>query len=628
MIKLNRNFVVSSSDKGPSLVSNLTPASQRRMTIAANVRKHTVEAYDNTQQGTRSSIGQTQTSSNVSRATLENIFVEDPRIKRKIFRDMYYHDPVCGGAVDVYSNLPFSEFHLTGVKDNQIIEKFHQSLESLHLRALLPGISIDHLVLGAFIGNAVFDSEEKIFTGVMPQNIDNCEVINIPLFGVEPIVDLIMPKDLTKILQSKDPRVGQVLSHIPQEFIERIKAGRIPLDPSNTIYIPRRTMTSEPYGVSFYERVLPVHLIEKALMRGTIDVSNRRQRSLLHVMVGGDDEWIPTQSDLEAFRDLFLQGDMDPTGAIIVTRTGVNTNEIRAATEFWNVDQSFEYSSAMKYRAFGLSEGILTGEVSLSTLDASLSVMLDNIRNFRAKITTGLFYEKLFPAISAANDFTEDRRFQVTGKDKEDGSLNTPYRSLYNDVIPRFKNKVIAGENINTRDLLIPKIIYHKHLSPEGDQAYLTMLNDMSSMGVPVPISMLAAAGSLDINQIISSFDEDLKLRSKIAKYNEALQNITQQSLGAEQGQQFVGSTLKAMQGFGVEKNVGLFNRDYDPSMDVGAFDESGKRRDLSRKGKKVLKDKVLKTTAEALALRNQRELAIRKAQRKLNKGFIEVGAR
>src|SRR5271154_7392018 len=106
MIKLNRNFVVSSSDQGPSLVSNLTSGAQRRMTLAADVRKHTVQAWDQTQQGgSRTTVGQTQTSSNVARATLENIFVEDPRIKRKIFRDMYYHDPVCGGAADVYANL-------------------------------------------------------------------------------------------------------------------------------------------------------------------------------------------------------------------------------------------------------------------------------------------------------------------------------------------------------------------------------------------------------------------------------------------------------------------------------------------------------------------------------------------
>jgi len=629
MIKLNRNFVVSSADGGgPSLVSNLTPQAQKRVTIAADVRKYKAEAWDQTQQGNRTTIGQTQTSSNVARATLENIFVEDPRIKRKIFRDMYYHDPVCGGAVDVYSNLPFSEFHLTGIKDKAILDKYHDSLESLHLRSLLPGISTDHLVLGAFIGNAIFDQDEKVFTSIMPQNIDNTEIVNIPLFGVDPIVDLIMPKDLSKIMQSKDPRVAQVLSHIPQEFIEKIKAGRIPLDPSNTIYIPRRTMTAEPYGVSLYERVLPVHLIEKALMRGTIDVSNRRQRSLLHVMVGGDDEWIPTQSDLESFRDLFLQGDMDPTGAIIVTRTGVNTNEIRAATEFWNVDQTFEYASAMKYRAFGLSEGILTGEISLSTLDASLSVMLDNIRNFRAKITHGLFYEKLFPAISAANDFVQDKRFQVTGDYKEvKDTLNTPYRSLYADVIPRHRNKVIAGEMINTRDLLIPKVVYHKHLSPEGDQAYLTMLNDMTTMGVPVPISMLAAAGGLDINQIISSFDEDVALRGKIAKYNEKLQQLAQESMGGQGGQQFVGSALQAMAGFSVNKGPGLFNRDYDPSMDIGAFAADGKRKNISLKGQKMLKEKVMKKAATVLAERNRKEIALRKAHSKF-KTLVEVGPR
>ena len=363
-------------------------------------------------------------------------------------------------------------------------------------------------------------------------------------------------------------------------------------------------------------------------MRGTIDVANRRQRSLLHVMVGGDDEWIPTQADLESFRDLFMQGDIDPTGAIIVTRTGVNTNEIRAATEFWNVDQTFEYSSAMKYRAFGLSEGILTGEVSLSTLDASLSVMLDNIRNFRAKITTGLFYEKIFPSISAANDFRDNKRYQVTGSSEsnEEKIHRIATRSLYNDAIPRPRNKVIGSEQINMRDLLIPKVVYHKHLSPEGDQAYLTMLNDMTTMGIPVPISMLAASGGLDINQLMSGFEEDLAMRKKIATYNEKLQDITQSMGGGEQqGQQFVGSASAAMSRFGVGAQVGLFNRDFDPSMDVGAFHSDGKRKNISAKGQKVVREKVLKKAATVLAERNRKEIALRKAHAKL-KTFIDIG--
>jgi hypothetical protein len=647
MIKLNRNFTVASTDTGPTLVSNLKPATQKRLEITAGVqaqadklRKHNVEAWDQTQQGGRTSIGQTQTSSNVSRATLENIFVEDPRIKRKIFRDMYYHDPVCGGAADVYANLPFSDFHLSGIKDKDILEKFHQSLEGLHLRALLPGISLDYQVLGAFIGNAIFEQDEKVFTAVLPQSIDNTEIVNIPLFGVDPIIDLIMPKDLSKIMQSNDPRVAQVMSHIPQEFIEKIKQGRIPLEPANTIYIPRRTMTAEPFGVSMYERVLPVHLIEKALMRGTIDVANRRQRALLHVMVGGDDEWIPTQSDLESFRDLFLQGDLDPTGAIIVTRTGVNTNEIRAAGEFWNVDQVFEYASANKYRAFGLSEGILTGEVSLSTLDASLSVMLDNIRTFRAKITTGLFYEKLFPAISAANDFREERRYQVTGSSgprietDDERIYRIANRRLYNDVIPRHRHKTIAGVDMDTHDLLIPKVVYHKHLSPEGDQAYLQMLNDMNGMGIPVPIAMLAAAGSLDINQIVANFQEDLAMRKKIAMYNAQIDEMTQQlqqqsqqeAGGDDQSQQFVGSALKSMSRFGVGANMSL-HRDYDPSVDTGAFGEGGKRINISAKGQKVIKEKTMKTIAKALADRRARALALRKAN-KVVKTLVEVGKR
>jgi hypothetical protein len=631
MINLKRNYTLSGSDGNRSLVSNLNPG-YSKVTATASVasRKHTVEAVDNTQVGFRNSIGQTQTSSNVARATLENIFVEDPRIKRKIFRDMYYHDPVCGGAVDVYANLPFSDFHLAGTKDTDILEKFHESLSNLHLRSLLPGISTDYLVLGTFIGNSVFNEKDKIISAVMPQNIDDSSIINVPIYGVDPLVDLIMPKDLSKIMSSGDPRLEQILAHIPKEFIENIKQGRIPLSPNNTIYIPRRTMTAEPYGVSFFERVLPVHLIEKALMRGTIDVAQRRQRSVLHIMVGGDDEWVPTQSDLEAFRDLFLQADIDPTGAVITTRTGINTNEIRGATEFWSAMQDFEYFSAQKYRSFGLSEGILTGEISLSTLDASLSVMLDNIRNFRSRMTIALFYEKLFPVISAANDFRSTERYQVTGSDIEDGRFFTVD---YDKGSPNRKMVFADDQVVDTKDLIIPKIVYHKHLSPEGDQAWLQMLNDMSGMGVPVPISMLAAAGGLDINEIMTTEKEDLAMRKKIASYQEKIMELSQQmqqgqddgsgSGGGQQGYQATSSLASTMSRHGVGKRIGLGERDWDGTPDVGSFDENGRKRNISQKGKKVLKERVIKKASAVLAEKARVNNAQIKAASELDKIFF-----
>src|SRR5438093_4753759 len=46
----------------------------------------------------------------------------------RLYRDMYYHDPVAGSAVDLISSLPFSEFTLGGINDNKIAGTFAETL--------------------------------------------------------------------------------------------------------------------------------------------------------------------------------------------------------------------------------------------------------------------------------------------------------------------------------------------------------------------------------------------------------------------------------------------------------------------------------------------------------------------
>lgn len=810
MINLGRKFTLSANDGKLGLVSNVSYRERQRLQMLSSSRGFSVNAWENSQNNTGgTNVGMTQTSSNVTRAYLEDIFVEDPRIKRKIFRDLYYHDPICGSAADVYSTIPFSDFHLMGIRDKQVLDVYHQSLENMHLASLLPGLSLDYLVLGAFIGSSIFDPVKRIYKGVIPANIDNVEYVAIPIFGIDPLMDLLVPKELLTLLASKDPRVQKLTANIPPEFIESLKKGKIALDPENTIYIQRNTMTAETYGVSFYERVLPITIIEKSLFRGTIDAASRRQRAMLHVVVGGDDEWIPTQDDLQAYRDLVLQADMDPTGAVLVTRTGINMQEIRclsgdtlvetpkgnirldsilpselvpfsreidlvvktldgswvnvshfnyqgiqdsleiktkngkivcspehknlvltknysfglrkakelrvgdflckhegdmkqffdsfsfclsqtntkrsvlktmfdngiiieeiteikkglpipmydltikqehknpplflinggyitknSAQDFWQVDQISDYAAALKYRAFGLSEGILMGETSLSTLDASLSIMLDNIRSYRAKIQRELMYEKIFPNLAIANDFTK-KRYMVTGsednKENELQDINgNPYR-----ICSSTRSQVVIGDmSVDTDDLLFPKIVWHKQLAPEGDQTYLTILSDMQNFGIPIPMSILAASAGLDINEIISGSKEDMKIRTKLAQMNQQIAEIAQE-YGANDQQQDQDSqyqaqakmmeiAAKSAAGYSVPKRVSLADRQFGPDAEIGSIDSNGKRRDMSQKGKKVLQERVLKVAAEALANRAQRENRKTKDNKKENpKPFV-----
>jgi hypothetical protein len=74
--------------------------------------------------------------------------------------------------------------------------------------------------------------------------------------------------------------------------------------------------------------------------------------------------------------------------------------------------------------------------------------------------------------------------------------------------------------------LLIPSISWAKQLKPEGDTAYLDMLKGMTELGVPVPLRVLAAAGGLNIEELLRSQDDDIDTRKRMSLYFDKIKEL------------------------------------------------------------------------------------------------------
>jgi intein/homing endonuclease len=277
---------------------------------------------------------------------------------RAMYRDIYMHDPIAGSAVDLQAQLPFSDFTLSGLPSQDMLRTYAKSLEAIHVKTLLPELAVDYQVEGQFIGYANFDDSEKRITSIMPQNMDHCEITELPIYGRDPIIDVKMPDSVKKLLSKNDPRVTEVFNKYGDDLKDMAKKGKFPLDPRFTIFIARRTFTTTTLGTSYYRRIVPIWLWEKALLRGTIDLSYRRQKSILHLMVG-DEEWEPNNSELTQLVNMFIQADVDPTGAIVATRPGISTQEIRNGSDFWRYDEIYDFACFTGKTLVPTSQGLL-----------------------------------------------------------------------------------------------------------------------------------------------------------------------------------------------------------------------------------------------------------------------------
>ena len=295
----------------------------------------------------------------------------------RLYKDMYYYDAICGTAVDLYSSLPFSEFTLGGVNDVKILDIFYENIERLNIRTLLNELSIDYLVTGTFLGSLLYNRDKKLFFDIMPHDIGNADIIPMPFYSQDPIITMKFPEEVRKALGHPSKRIEAIKEKLGQTVIDKLLSGSIELDPIGTIYLPRKTFAASE-GTSLFKRVLPIYLIEKNLFRGTLLESAKRQRGILHITVGDGDQWEPTQADMESITDLFLNADADPLGAIITTRLGITTEELRSPSDFWKFTDISDQTATMKLRAMGISDSLIGGDATINCVIGSTLIPTSN----------------------------------------------------------------------------------------------------------------------------------------------------------------------------------------------------------------------------------------------------------
>lgn len=506
---------------------------------------------------------------------LTGISPSNDKVLYSLYSDIYYNDSVAGSAVDLITMLAFGNFNLGGLHQkmsDSVREVFSETLDRLNVRTLLPEVGVDYLVQGCHLSSLIYNKERRIFTDVMPHKPENATFELLPLYSQDPIITVNFPEEITKVLsKTTSPRIQKVREALGANVVDKILGGSLELEPLSTMFMPRRSFSRTDKGTSYYRRILPIYLIEKALFRGTLVESARRQRGIMHLSCGDGDRWDPTPADLEFITEIFQNADQDPLGAIIATKLGISIEEIRQGGDFWKVGDYQDSVQAHKMRALGISEGLLSGDANYNTADQSLTVFIEMMRSFREMVTQKFFYNKLFPLISLINGFAVNKKGDVV---RQDGLMNKV------DV-----NEALFMLNDGTK-LFRPTVEWTKHLKPEGDTAYMDMLASLSEKGVPVPLRVMAAAGGLNIEDLLKQEQEDLILRKQIAEYSKKIADLAPKEAAGEAeasalSKSILESPLLSTSASSVQSGRGkvpLLSRN---------FGEAGEPYELTRTGKK-----------------------------------------
>lgn len=422
------------------------------------------------------------------------------------YRDIYYHDSVAGAAVDISSTFPFSDLALTGL-DAKDLDVYNECLSRINIRTLMQEISVPYLVDGMSTSTLVYSPESRVFQDVLMHDALNTSVSPQPFHALDPVVKVNSSQVLSQMMNAGSPFLDSILASYPPGVLERYSRGTVVLDPLTTMFIPRKG-AADRASVSYLKRIMPMYMLEKVLYRGTLTEAHKRQRATSHIKAG-DENWIPTDAELQGLLSEFQRTELDPLGAWIITRNGVEVNDVRMATEGWRWTDLVDMMVPYKLRALGISEAFLSGEASFATAETAITVFLDSMDAYRQMLTYRIFTRKIFPLVAVVH-------------------------GLYKDPAKRREMDSVADimANLgNHHNLRIPTINWFKSLNGKDTESQWDMLDKLSEKGFTIPLKMWAAAASVDITSLLKDLEEDSIIKKKL----EDITGQTAESIGVHE---------------------------------------------------------------------------------------------
>lgn len=205
-----------------------------------------------------------------------------------IWRTYYELDPIIGSATDLFSDLPWSEFSLSGIEDKTILHTYEDCLNKLNLPTLLPAMTRELMMKGKVIPHLIFSDKLGYWVHCSVHDPSYVGVQGRGVVGVPPLLDLVPTPEMQWMAKSTDTRMVSFRRKLPPNLIDRILSGQtIPLSDLNATYIARKTCVYDTMGTSLYTRLFQVKMYEDcALFHTPITISDGTVRPVGEIRIG------------------------------------------------------------------------------------------------------------------------------------------------------------------------------------------------------------------------------------------------------------------------------------------------------------------------------------------------------
>lgn len=385
-------------------------------------------------------------------------------LANRYWRLFYKLDPVVGNCIDMYGDMPWSKFKMTGPGvDGSILRTMEQMVDETQLLSVLPSMVREFFVVGEVCPHLFFDDEKGYWTHIALHNPDQLEVIDAPFIKMDPIVQFIPDERLRSVLTTNNPLLRGVRERMPPQLLAQLQARQnIPLSPVNATFIPRKLHPYDTRGTSILSRMWRIFMYEDAIFNASIQTARRHAGPLKIAKLGNAQTgWIPGPEHEAKLLQLLAQAELDPH-AWLVYHYGIAFETVGTTDRMMTIKNEWEIIERIKLVAMGISKSFLHGEVTYASAATGLQVFLQRLKALRSYFEQKWILPKFFQTMAEINGWI--RRSPA-------------------EINHRFRVKRSQRELLEEKRYIVPELRWEKSLDPAIDSNLINAMQSLEGLG-------------------------------------------------------------------------------------------------------------------------------------------------
>jgi hypothetical protein len=336
---------------------------------------------------------------------ISNLNLPRDRITMNAWNRIFYDThPIVRNAINLHASFPISKINIT-CQSKKVQQFFAEMAEKIDLYSIVYGVALEFWKLGEVFPYAELDESSGVWNRISILNPDYVHVKK-SIIGNQSLVSLRPDAALKRVIQSTDPSDISIRQYIPAHIVDYVKKGQnIPLDAFNVSHLK---LLSSPYDIRGTSIIVSTYkdlMLYDKLRESKFAQADGMINPLTLVKLGGN-EYRPTQSDMEAFRQILEEAQYDKDFKL-VTHADVQIERVGYGGGVMDISSDMEKITNNLYAGLMVPKSLMDQEgATYASSSVGLEVLRQRYDIFRNMIKKWI-ERKIFAPICEIQDFFE-----------------------------------------------------------------------------------------------------------------------------------------------------------------------------------------------------------------------------